>query len=182
MGKNMEDRLKYILTLVNEWLAFAEKKNALLIAADSAVILGLIRILKNDLSTCLYIYVYSAIGCLLVSALSCLISFIPKLKKPLLFPLKKPQSSDNLFFYGDIAKYTPADYINALYKASELETSKILSIEKALSEQIIINSRIALTKYKYFRLALWMTISAVITPILSLFFYYFLERTKEDLL
>ena len=38
----MTDRLKYIFENVNNWLTFAEAKNAGLIALDAAIMMGLI--------------------------------------------------------------------------------------------------------------------------------------------
>ncbi len=43
----MEERLKYVLSLINEWLRFAEAKNAALVAADTGIVLGVISVFSG---------------------------------------------------------------------------------------------------------------------------------------
>ncbi len=163
----MEDRLKYILSLVNDWLKFAESKNAALLAADTALGLGLYKILRSDMpgSQSAILYVGFVISLLFVGAFICLVSFIPRTTIPWLATTHRPKEDDNLLFYGDIAKYDPKRYIASLYKQSGNDVSEIKAYEEDLAEQIIINSRIALQKYGLFKTALWINVIAGVTPI-----------------
>lgn len=72
----MEDKIKYIFENTNNWLNFAEAKNAALLAFNIAVITAITssEILVN--SSKVLVYTVSAI--LIVSSLMSMISFIPK--------------------------------------------------------------------------------------------------------
>ena len=80
----------------------------------------------------------------------------------------------------DIANYDATDYLETLH-ALEGNTSdtRASSIEEAYAQQIIANSRIASMKYRYFGVALWLTVSAVLTPILAAVLYFFRTRTSS---
>ena len=73
----MEDRLRYILSTVNEWLKFAEAKNGALLGVDIAIIFGLLQVISDEISKG---WIYLAISFIGLSALSALLSFIPQLK------------------------------------------------------------------------------------------------------
>ena len=47
---SMEDRLRYILSVVNEWLKFAEAKNGALLAVDVAIVFGILQLISNTSS------------------------------------------------------------------------------------------------------------------------------------
>lgn len=38
----MEERLKYVLSLINEWIRFSEAKNGALLAVDAAFLFGVL--------------------------------------------------------------------------------------------------------------------------------------------
>lgn len=156
----MEERLRYILTIVNEWLKFAEAKNGALLVADIALLFGVFRLLNE--STGQKVFIYLAIFLVIVSAISSLVSFIPQLKLPSFTPRKRAGKEASLIFYGHIAKYEPRSYISALYAESGGEPAAIASIEVDYAQQIIINSRIAVRKYLCFNVGLWLTVSALL--------------------
>jgi len=97
---------------------------------------------------------------LILSALGCLISFVPKLRIPWLASRRKPTDTDNLLFYGDIAIYDPAGYLQALYKQCGAK-DEALPIEKGYAQQIVMNSRIAMQKYEWFVISIYLTIGAL---------------------
>lgn len=152
--KEPSDKLKFIFDNVNNWLKFAESKNAALLVANSAFIFQLFRILADKKNINSFVYCYLTI-CILLAAISaciCLFSFVPKIRIPSIFTGKYVQEENvNLIFYGDIAKFTPKRYWEAL------RTQNIISEEYAqdkffadIANQIVINSKIALTKYNFF--------------------------------
>lgn len=156
----MEERLRYILTTVNEWLKFAEAKNGALLVADIAILFGVFRLL-ND-STGQRVSIYLAIFLVIVSAISSLVSFIPQLKISSFIPKKRTKKEHSLIFYGHIAKYEPQSYIEALYAESGAEPAAIAPIEVDYAQQIIINSRIAVRKYLCFNIGLWLTVLSLL--------------------
>jgi len=164
----METRLKEILDLVNQWLKFAEAKNAALLAANCTIAFALSKSLQQFKSIPLYlnIYIYFAIALLFIAAALSLLSFIPRTHMPWISSTRKPSTEDNLVFYGHIAAYDANSYLNALYRETGVDKIKHQGLEEDYAEQIIINSRISLAKYRLFAAAAWITLSALLTPIL----------------
>ena len=163
----MKDRLQYIFSLVNEWLKFGESKNAALLAADTALALGLVKMLQSSVlsNQIVILYVSISIPILALAAMVCLISFIPQTAIPWLSTSSRPKETDNLLFFGDIAKYAPKSYVEALYKQAEKAIDKVDAYEEDIAEQIIVNSRIALRKYKLFNTAIWLNVVTGLSPI-----------------
>jgi hypothetical protein len=149
----MEDRLKYILGSVNEWLKFAEAKNAALLVATSALVLALVDYLPDKTHSfwnwALFI---TASVFFLLSSLICLLSFVPQVKFPWIVSLRQMTPKDNLFFFGDIANYSAEEFVEALYHASTMK-SAINKLQCDLAGQIITNSRIGLKKFRLFTVA-----------------------------
>ena len=114
----MEDRLKHIFGVVNEWLKFAEAKNAALLVAVAALSKPVLDHFpdKAALPTAWWC---CTVGCgfLFLSGFLCLGSFLPQLtfkwgasKRPLM-------ATDNLFYFGHIAHLSAFEYLEALYQA-----------------------------------------------------------------
>lgn len=177
----MEDRLRSILSDVNDWLKFAEGKNAAFLAANGVVVFGLLGLANGKTFVCKAAQYYFAIAVAFVvlSALVCLLSFLPQVKIPWLLPSRTSKEADNLSFYGDIAGYDPPSYVQALYHQAGEDTENISDFEEDLAEQAIVNSRIALRKYHLFNLAVWLDVIALLTPLLAIPLYLYL-RWSDD--
>ena len=165
----LEDKLKDIFENVSRWLGFAEGKNAALIAFDSAVAFGLISLrFQENILKSQHIFSCYLDWCILLLGLgvmAALISFLPKTKLPWAFSQDKTDKSDNLIFFGHIAKYSPQKYLISIretLKPEQVENNKIV-IDYA--EQIVINSRITVSKFWWFTLGLSLTLAAFLTPI-----------------
>lgn len=177
-GINMEEQLKPISANVNDWLKFAETKNAAIIAADAAAALGALAVLisnTQNLKTWFYFYLYNFIIFLLLSGLIALISVIPKTNISLAKPKENRMADDNLLFYGDIAKYDPKEYLTEMRGRYGKTETEITGLEIDYAEQIVINSQIALRKFDIFRAATWLAVAAIITPILAIILFYSLN-------
>lgn len=163
----MEDRLRYILSSVNDWLRFAESKNAALLVANSAVIFGVLRVLKGStpLRDGLMLYLYFSLSLLVLSGALCFLSFIPQLEIPWLASQRQTTDDDNLVFYAEIADYSPQDLLKALYRKSNLELDDPAPLEEDYAAQIVVNSRIAVRKYRFFSAAIWLALIAIVTPV-----------------
>lgn len=173
------DELKDIFTNINEWLRFAERKNALLLAADSAVAFTLLRLVVVDMDSNVFVkwYTIFVISLLGLAILICLLSFVPQVKIPWLLPEGKKLTIDNLVFYGHIAKYDPQEFLSEFYRRCSKNTEEITALEKDYAAQIVINSRITTTKFEHFTTAIWITIAAIVTPLVALIL--FLHRDRD---
>src|SRR6266545_1745089 len=132
----MEDRLRAILSSVNDWLRYAEVKNGALLTFASGAGFTLMksypRFLPGSKGEWYYLI---AIALVSVSALSCLVSFIPRLKIPWFEAEKPPRDDDNLFFFGDIAKFSATGYVTALLIASGEPVRAVTNLETHLALQ-----------------------------------------------
>jgi len=171
--------IKYIFNNINDWLKFAEAKNGMLIAFDSAALWAFISLLKDGKFFCsdLIYYIYLSLFLLVISIVVLLYSFIPQ------FSLKDKKSDIdidklNLTCFFDLAKI---DYesLRILLKNSSIEFK---SFELALLAQVINNSKIAVFKYNCFKIAVWLNLSILLTPFILLFplFKYVTSRIYND--
>jgi hypothetical protein len=172
--QRIETRLLTILEMVNEWLQFAEAKNAGLVALDA---LGLAAILTYlpaaDTPSPLAGGLVAASFLLLLSLGTSLWSFLPRSDTGKLVPTtdQSRRNSDNLYFYGDICGYRPEQLAAAIARRYE----KVPDYEPAqheshvdLASQIVANSRITVTKNGYFRVATMIAMLALLAAALGL--------------
>ena len=170
----MDEQLKNVFTNINDWLKFAETKTATLLTGNGLLIFGILRTIKGqEISSTQMSIIHFVLLMLILSLLICLISFIPSLKLPWLVTSKKPTESDNLLFFVDVSKYDSKSYLEKLFSSTEKPERSFTAIEKYYAEQIIANSIIALKKFRLFSFAIWLTVIAVLTLILT-----FLLTTK----
>lgn len=160
MSETVSDKLDSIFKIVNEWLKFAEQKNAALLVLNSGSVWGVSLMLRNqDTLSCAGV-TFAALGFFLVfiSSLICVFSFIPILYQPSYSSnLGKKSNLDNCVYFGDIAKYEESDYLALLnYKLGEEAEHSLF--ERDFASQIITNARITLAKYKKFKLSSNLTV------------------------
>lgn len=165
----MEENLRTIFANVNEWLKFAEAKNAALVAANGAALFGALGLLTGDkpLASWLHLYLIELAVCLLAGLVIAFISFLPEIQIPQA-RARTPRPGENLLFYGDIALHSPDTYLNALRSLYGFQNDPAVPIESHYAEQIVVNSRIAVRKYRRFNNALWMTLAGLVTAPLVL--------------
>lgn len=156
----MEERLNTVLRYVNEWLRFAEAKNAALLTLSAGLVFTLIRNMPES-GRGNWEWAYITAGILFfVCAICCLISFIPQIKIPWLSSQRKPSSDDNLCFYGHISAYSPENLLKELSDGVENRQERPNRIEMDLAGQAVINSRIAVRKFGLFTFAVWLALIA----------------------
>lgn len=166
----MQDRLQYTLGLVNEWLRFAETKNAALLAIDAGAVLALIKVAQGTgtgWNTSVGIWIFTMILLLLCSCALAVISFLPDVVPKWKSPKRCPREDANLLFYGDLAYYDKLSLLEAIAKQECSSVPSNSAVLENYAEQIITNSRIALRKYKFFRWAMWFAVAGVVTPIIA---------------
>ncbi|MFT6987886.1 MAG: hypothetical protein ACJAT7_003751 [Psychromonas sp.] len=164
MDENFADKLDGIFKIINEWLKFAEQKNAALLILNCGLTWGIARVLAkqenlSSIANCLNSFGYMFI---IASAITCLISFIPILEIPW-FKVGGKNNSDNCVFFGHIAKYTNREYLTLLSKKLGAVRQNFNDFELDVASQIVTNSEIALNKYKQFTFSSWLTILGVIS-------------------
>lgn len=175
----MDEKLKDIFLNINDWLKYAETKSATLIAGNGVLIFGFGRL---SLSENINYYVsYYLIFCSILSLISlsiCLLSIIPSLDMPWESKPSGTHNSDSVIFFEHIAKYSPLSYLTKIAEKSGEENIDFTGYQKDLASQIIINSAIAYRKYSYFKTAIWFTLTAVTSPIFTIFIYLFKVKNQ----
>jgi hypothetical protein len=164
--------LETILQLVNDWLKFAEAKNAVLLTLLGTALVTFINYTQCSFSHSVYftIYCYNVVAFGVAAILVTLFSFLPQTRMFWQWESRQPGRRPNVYFYGDLAYMTPEDVVTET-KPDLVETDREYFIAICLAQQIVTNSRIAQRKYNYFRIGLWLALSAFLTPVLSLILY-----------
>lgn len=170
-----EEQLYRILNNVNDWLKFAEAKNAMLIAFNSASIYGITQ--TFDL-TCvkglIFVegYLIIVIGLLVFSTITSLISFAPKVKI-IRGGYYDPNNVSNVLFFEYLKTKSNLEIIQEVTGVMQTTTSPFSKIELDIAEQIKQNSIVTSMKYAYFTIAVWITLVAYLTlPLAGIFFLY----------
>ncbi len=172
--------IKYIFDNINDWLKFAEAKNGMLIAFDSAALCAIISLLKNNKLFCadLVYYSYLSLFLLVISIIVLLYSFVPQ------FSLKDKTSDIdidklNLTYFFDLAKLDYEEFEEKLANDFSLE---LKTFESGLLIQVINNSKIAVFKYVCFKIAVWLNLAILLTPFILLYplIKYIKSKVKND--
>lgn len=188
----MRDILKDIFSNVNDWLKFGEAKNAALLVFNGASIFGVATFIatvmtqdKNQIPQYFLYYLYSFIilnGLALVIALY---SFWPLTQIEVVLSKriedifsKRQDAESSILYYGHIKDYTPDSYLAKLCVSCNEEVRNCSGLESDYASQIVINSRIAFRKYIYFKAALFCTMSALLTPLITIPLGFFIKTTS----
>ncbi len=172
MENKIEGELKYIFSNINSWLNFAEIKNSALGVSNVAIIAFLISDMKSILTVK---YFSIMISLFIVSLIIVTISFIPILQEKILKSrlmqrqFKKNIEKKNLLFYGYISNLTKEEYLSTIFQKYTGKNINIQQTEYAecldLSDEIVINSRITVYKYSFFR---WASVPMIIGLVMLL--------------
>jgi len=162
LGEILADTLKSTA----DWLKFAEAKNAALIGVNLGILVAAEK-LQSAIPLKMYLHVV-AILCV-ISLVIALLSVIPRVGWPL--PSRRwnqGSEDDNLTFYGDVAKYAPGSYCSELAKkfGRDLTYSEVWT-----ARQIAVLSDLTVQKFRFFSVAAFVTLSAVVTPIGAIVLY-----------
>ena len=162
----MEDKLWRVFENVNNWLEYAEKKNTIILSFIGLQ-LTFVKVFIDKINTLQIISILFLGLCFFIT----LVSFFPKTAIPWWVyswaQLKEQiNANDNLLFYGHITKYSVNDYIESMEKYFEGEIHGHKYLED-LCNQIVINSRIASTKYNMFKVTAWLMIIGQILLLIS---------------
>ena len=168
--QDIEKKLESILVNVNDWLKFAETKNAGILVFAGAAIATMMSFLGSsyDIQHEWKIGLFTGITFLSVACLLAVWSFIPRTK--IVFrSFGKPSDTDNLQFYGHLCKYNPCLLVEKISKEYyENDLNLVSKNYRDIATQIVVNSGIAMDKYIIFKIAAWVLfiglLSVVIVP------------------
>lgn len=170
MGVSMDEVIRFAesqLERVNHWLEFAEAKNAALLVFNMALIAA---VLKNSQSVYVFHYlllIIICIGCVLI-----IISFSPCLDKvDQLFFSRLTVRYTNLIFYDDINKMTAEMYSQRILmeyfpSVNINQSGKIRYMH--LIDEIVVNSSIAVRKYRIFKMVVALDVMILLLIICRL--------------
>lgn len=160
MEDQIKNELKDIFANVNSWLNFAELKNGAIIATNVAIIFGIFSELSNELEK---VYLNIMVSCFILSILVASLSFVPILQNWFIDSkvaqriYNKYSKIDNLQYYGYISSLSKEKYLKEIYLKycdEVIDTkNKKYGICLDLSDEIVVNSKIAIIKYYYFKVA-----------------------------
>ncbi len=162
-----EERLLRLLTLTNDWLKFAETKNGGLIAIAGLAASQLLTYLSGLKHPSQIESWGTGISCVLLvaSAVLALISFFPQTDPlPIASRIEGiPEESDNLYYYGHVARLSPATLVGQVIDLSGQGNRAPTRSESDLAAQVVVNSRITRHKLHLFGWAgvtpVWWTAS-----------------------
>jgi len=178
MKKENVEILDTIFLNVNEWLKFAESKNAVLITLVGASIFALAET-SDKFGFCNQffsrLYLINIFVFMILSFLVSLCSFLPQVKLFWLWPEKKATATPNILFYSDLARLSPEELINTIYDTDIDKSNKEYLFKVNFAEQIINNSKIAQRKYNYFRVSVWLVLSGILTPLIGGILYIVID-------
>lgn len=152
------------LDRVNYWLAYAEAKNAAIIALNIAIVAAFI---SASFTYSLYRVV---LGLLFIASVVSLISFWPLLAS-VIFPRRKNKLAENYIYFGDIALVDNKENYIDFIMDSYFSGSRIKECERKLvsdfASEIIYNSRLATSKFFFSRVALILDLIALLLAIVQ---------------
>ena len=149
LGKTLGD----MVAQVNDWLRFAEGKNAGLLGLASGSTLALVAALPSRRDESWLLRGGVALATLLVtlSLLVALASFLPRLNQTRLLGQshRMPESDVNLLYYGHLANYASQELALAVaHRYCDGAPISLLHLD--LAAQAVTNSRIAVGKLRLF--------------------------------
>ncbi len=160
----MDEKIEKLYFSVNDWLKYAEAKNAIIFPIFVAIFLGVLTAIIQVEIQLIYIKIYF-FNILLFSftgIISTLLSFFPSLKKPFLFKCKVT-GTENLLYFADIQKFSADDFSKLFLDKFCDKTDSLNDYFLQYVNQIIINSKITYSKLFYFKIGVFLMLSAFIS-------------------
>lgn len=150
---DLRQELKYILTLINDWLKYAEAKHGGLIILNSGLVIGILSSYGNIQSYISKLPTLFGLVCFGISVFLSILSQFPVTKN--IFYLSNEVINPNLYFFGNLSQMDEKSFISELSKIeSSFQPGKM---DKDLINQILINSRITNNKLTIFKFASYLT-------------------------
>ncbi len=177
-------KLITIFQIVNEWLKYAEAKNAILLAFCGTIVAAILSYTSaaQNIPRYLLFSLITATIILVFCSLICSISFLPRThlegivwmrNNPSRNRRSSQQDTDNFYYFGHLIKYESSELLESLNRF--YLNNKIRPPYKKefldIANQIVINSEITFLKLKLFVFALWFLIISIIVIGICLVIY-----------
>lgn len=160
----LEKALPSTLSRTIDFLKFAETKNAALLTFASAWLLALVNLLASDRALSHSIRISFAVSLLFfaLAALVALCSFLPKVKLNAFD--RDPDRERSLLYFGDVAEYEAATYVQRFRQRYAADPKQTVSDEYLddLAIQVFANSKITLRKFTIFNWGVGLVMFALL--------------------
>lgn len=179
----MLDTFDKILSRVDAWLKDAKATNAIVIGFNGAAIFGILHLFEmKEFCQCVFLkyYVTNFITLSFAGLFIALISFVPQTRLNWLWRNETSLKKINLLHFGHLAQLDVGGLIKEISKKLNISKQEDLGIYQDYAEQIIMNSKITVRKFDYFRIAVWFTIGAIITFPLSIIAYLIFDPNSNS--
>ena len=161
INHDVESRLSDLLVRVIDWLKFAETKNTSAVGLSSTGLGVIVTFLVAGPPIPVAAGVGLGVGAitLMISLMLAVASFLPStnLEKVLVGGRERPKPTDNLLFYGHLARYEPRSLALAIaehYYDQPEENVPPSKFAMDLAGQIVTNARITVRKLALFKYSL----------------------------
>ncbi|MEW5846333.1 MAG: Pycsar system effector family protein [Bacteroidota bacterium] len=145
--------LKYIFANINDWLKFAEAKHGGLVVLNAGLVVGILSSYSNIQNFIYKPTILIGIICFGISVFLSIISQFPVTQY--IFHNKKAIQNPNLYFFGHLTHLDSQTFIDEYKK---VDTSFAPSkFDTDLINQILVNARIAQSKFVFFKFASYLT-------------------------
>ncbi len=148
-----KSELKYIFANINEWLKFAEAKHGGLVVLNAGLVVGILSSYSNIQNFTNKTTLLVGMICFGISVFISIISQFPVTQN--LFYNKKDIQNPNFYFFGHLSHLDSNSFISEYQKIdTDFEPNKF---DNDLINQILVNSRIANSKFNLFKIASYIT-------------------------
>ncbi len=145
--------LKYIFANINDWLKFAEAKHGGLIVLNAGLVVGILSSYSNIQNFVFKPTILIGIICFGISVFLSIISQFPVTQN--IFYNKKTVQNPNLYFFGHLSHFDNQTFIDQFKKVDTSFTPS--KFDTDLINQILVNARIAQSKFEFFKYAGYLT-------------------------
>jgi hypothetical protein len=174
----MKEELNSILNNVSEWLKFAETKNAGLVVFNSAAIAGVLQAYPAEPAS-LQVLKGLIIVFFALSVCISLYTFLPILNKTFSYnkyedaKFEAEKANLNCYFFNHHSKINCKQLFALLKYKSGNSTYTHTDVDMDIADQIINNAEIAVSKFKLFTWAAYLSFGGVVITLIAMIFKLF---------
>lgn len=166
-----EAHLLELLQMVNDWLKFAEAKNAGLLGLNGLALTALLgfAVQMEELESWAVVCLLAGSSAWILSVVVLVLSFLPRLGTKFLLDQggREAHNLDNLFYFGHLAKLEPTSLLREMGLPAD-GTSARHRFEVDLAKQIVTNSRIINSKLRSFTISAVLWLFGAVTTALGI--------------
>jgi hypothetical protein len=163
----MRKELEKILSNVNDWLKFAETKNAGLLVFNSAAVAGILQSYKVT-ETNLVLFKGMMLVGFMVSICISLYTFLPVLDKTFTYrkideaEFERQKDALNCYFFKHHSQINCQQLLVLIKHKAGNPMETHTTIDQDIADQIINNAEIAVSKFRLFTWAAYITFAGVV--------------------